>query len=61
MVASVFSYAGDKDEVSDFMQRGSHITRVYFINANGLKAFLVSGLITVLKRSHASGSFAELT
>ena len=50
-VAIVFSFFGDKDEVHDFMQTASHLTRVYFINENRLKGFLVSAIISSIKKA----------
>ena len=43
MVAEIFSYVGYKEEgeVSDIMQRCSHLTRAYFINADLLDGFFV--------------------
>ena len=49
-VAIIFSFFGDRDEVSDFMQRCSHLTRVYFINANKLSGFLDTIVLTLLKK-----------
>ena len=39
-LAVVFSFFGDKEEVSEFFQKASHKTRAYFINARGLRGFL---------------------
>lgn len=51
-MANVLSFFGDSDEVGDFMQKGSHKTRAYFINANGLPGFVVPYCITeYLKRA----------
>ena len=56
-MATLFSFTGDREEVSDFMQKGSHLTRVYFINASGLKGFLVkSAVIDVLKKAVSNES-----
>ena len=41
-MAIIWSFYGDKVEVSLLMQRLSHKTRAYFINANLLKGFLKS-------------------
>ena len=40
-VAIVFSFYGDSEKVGTFMQRASQKTRAYYINANGLKGFIV--------------------
>ena len=40
VLATTFAYFGCFDEVSYLMQKLSHSTRAYFINAGGLKAFL---------------------
>ena len=40
-VAIVFSFYGDSEKVGTFMQRASQKTRAYYVNANGLKGFLV--------------------
>ena len=50
-VANIFSYFGDRDKVSDFMQKGSHLTRIYFINEAGLKGFLVPAIVSILEKA----------
>ena len=40
-VAIVFSFYGDSEKVGIFMQKASHKTRAYYVNANGLKGFIV--------------------
>ena len=44
-VAIVFAFYGDREEVCNFMQGGSHKTRAYFFNETGLKGFLVNSTI----------------
>ena len=43
--ATVMSYYGDRDDVYRLLQRASHTTRAYLYNANGLKGFLVKGIV----------------
>ena len=61
-VAIVFTYMGDREEVSDLMQKTSHETRAYFVNADGLKGFLVeySTVIGVIKKADRVGKLQEV-
>ena len=54
-MALVFAFWGDTDEVGEFMQKAGHATRSYFVNANGLKGFLVPTVIAILKEANRSG------
>ena len=49
--AIVFSYFDFSSSVSDFMQKGSHLTRIYFINANKLKGFIIAPTITAILKN----------
>lgn len=40
-IALVLSYLDFNEEIADLMQKISHLSRVYFINGNGLKGFLI--------------------
>ena len=42
-LAIAFSFSGDSEEVGEFMQKASHKTRSYYVNANGLKGGRNSG------------------
>ena len=61
MVAILLSFYGDRDEVSDLMQKVNHQTRVYFLNAHNLRGFLVSAILAILRKSHAEGSLENVT
>ena len=50
-IATVFSYYGYSEEVSDFMKRASHQTRAYFVNADKLRGFLMRSIITDLREA----------
>lgn len=52
-MAVVLSFYGDSEKVDEFMQKASHRTRAYHVNANLLKGFLVLSIITILKRAEA--------
>ena len=61
-IAIVFSFYGDSDEVGQFMQKASHKTRSYYVNANRFKNFVVSSVfIVVLKREEAKQKLDKLT
>ena len=61
-VAIVFSYFGDSEEVSCFMQTASHMTRAYYINAKGLKGFLVPySIVKDLREAMANGQLRKVT
>ena len=48
--AVIMSFFGDKSEVSKLLQRLSHTTRAFFVNAKQLKGFLLNcGATAVLK------------
>ena len=54
-IAIILSFYGPKDDVHDLMQRTSHLTRVYFMNEDRLKGFLVEGkegIISSLKKDN---------
>ena len=40
-LATVFSYYGHSGKVENLMQKASHTTRAYYVNANRLKGFVV--------------------
>ena len=54
-VAIVLSFFGDVDEVGELMQKSSHETRAYFVNANGLKGFIKSVIVTFLRKAEEKG------
>ena len=59
-VATVLSFWGNKQEVSNLMQTLSHITRIYFVNADMLKGFLVNyGILATLIREENRGLIKE--
>ena len=61
-IAIVFSYMGDSEEVATFMQKASERTRSYFVNADGLKGFLIPSWITeCLKRAQKQNQISEVT
>ena len=50
-IATVLGFMGDFEAVSDLMQYASHGTRAYWVNAQGLRGFVVkSGVMELLKR-----------
>ena len=52
-VATILSYFGYSDKVSDLMQGLSHKTRAYFVNAGKLKGFLTPYSVTgFLEEAH---------
>ena len=57
----MFSYYGDSSEVANFMQKASNKTRAYYVNANGLKGFLVNSIVTILRRADTNSELAEAT
>ena len=59
-VAKVLSFVGDSDKVYDIMQKTSHTTRAYISNVNGLKGFVVRGIVTAFSEGKASGEFEKL-
>ena len=61
-IALVFAFWGDSDKVSEFMQKTSHKTRSYYVNANELKGFVVSiSIMELLKRAEAEKELVEAT
>ena len=59
-MAKVLSFVGDSDEVYDIMQKTSHTSRGYISNVNGLKGFVVRGIVTTFSEGKASGEFEKL-
>ena len=61
-IALVFAYWGGTVKTGDFMQKASHATRAYYVNANGLKGFVTQpGIIAILKKAEAEGRLDEIT
>jgi len=60
VVAKIFSYFGDNDDVSIIMQNLSHKTRAYFVNADGLKGFLQDGPVRQLSDAKVTGKLKYL-
>ena len=55
-LAKVFSYYGFIEDFAEFMQKASHTTRSYYVNANGLQGFLMPYSIDLdLKRTNIEG------
>ena len=60
-MATVLSFLGSKQEVSNLMQTISHFTRIYFVNANMLKGFLVNyGILSTLIKEEKKGLIEEI-
>ena len=55
------TYFGDNEKVYDFMQKISHRTRAYLVNANGLKGILTPGIVTALRDSSETGELEAVT
>jgi len=47
----MLGFLGDSDEILNLMQRLSHSTRAYLVNAKGLKGFLVLGITAIFKEA----------
>ena len=61
-VAIMLSFYGFNFQVQNLMQKLSHKTRAYFVNAGGLKGFLVVGTVfAILKNTKARGKLGEIT
>ena len=52
---------GQDDEVGEIMQKGSHKTRAFFINANGLRGFLVYSIGRKLEKAQERGELVKET
>ena len=62
VIALVFSFMADCEDVSIFMQKASKKTRSYFVNAKGLKGFLAPiSIIKFLKRAEYQNQISEVT
>ena len=57
-IATVLSFFDLSDQVSDNMQIISHKTRAFFVNASGLKAFIVP--YTILGQMQAAQKIGKL-
>merc|ERR1719266_513850 len=61
-IAFVLAFYGDREEVSEFMQKASHRTRSYYINANGLKGFIAAfSIINDVIKADSNGDLEEVT
>ena len=61
-VAIMLSFFGFNYQVQDLMQKLSHKTRAYFVNAEGLKGFLLVGtVVAILKDAKISGKLGGIT
>ena len=62
VIAHIFGFMADSEEVSNFMQKASKKTRSYYVNANRLKGFVVPYSITkYLKRAMEQNQISEVT
>ena len=61
VVALIMTYYGDSDNVHMLMQLGNNKTRAYFVNENGLKGFIVRGVIGLLKDLEMTPEWKEVT
>ena len=60
-MATVLSYFGTSEKVYFLVQKLSHKTRAYFVNADELKGFLVHGITDILVESERTGKIKEAT
>ena len=60
-VALVFGFMANSEEVSNFMQKASHSTRAYFVNAKQLKGFVIPFSITeFLKKAQENNQLSKV-
>ena len=59
-VAITLSYYGDREQVYDLMQKCSHKTRAYIVNAPGLRGFLIPTVIAMIRRIRSGSEFINI-
>ena len=61
VVAKILSYYGERQVVYKLLQTTSHTTRAYLVNSEGLKAFLIPGIVEILKSQEINQQVEVLT